>query len=220
LPMVGEFLVIGLGRFGQCLVLSLARLGQSVLAVDVDESRVQSVAAEIDAAVCADATDEAALRELHPERMTCAIVAIGMEGMQSSIMAAALLHQMGVPRIVARAVNELHARVLRAVGAHEIVNPEAEIGDRLAQRLAQPNVFSQMELGDETDLAEVGVPAAFIGKTLIELDVRRKYGVSVVAIRKGESFHANPDGNERLDGNDVLVLIGAKTAIRRLAAMA
>ena len=218
--MVGEFLVIGLGRFGRGLALNLARLGQSVLVVDINQGRVQSVAAEIDSAVCADATDEAALREIHPERMTCAIVAIGMEGVQASILAAALLHQMGVPRIVARAVDELHARVLRAVGAHEIVNPEAEIADRLARRLAQPDVFSQMELGDEADLAEVAAPAAFIGKTLVELDVRRKYGVSVVAIRKGDSIRANLDGNERLEGKDVLVLIGTKSAIRRLAAMA
>jgi len=218
--MIGEFLVIGLGRFGQGLVLGLARLGQSVMAVDTDESRVQSVAASIDAVVCADATDESALRELHPERMTCVVVAIGAEAMQSSIMAVALLQQMGVPRIVARAVDELHARVLRAVGAHEIVNPEAEIADRLARRLAQPDVFSQIELGDEADLAEVAAPAAFIGKTLVELDVRRKYGVSVVAIRKGDSIRANPGGNERLESNDVMVLIGTKPAIRRLASLA
>lgn len=218
--MIGEFLVIGLGRFGESLALGLARLGQSVMAVDIHESRVQNVAAEIDAVVCADATDESALRELHPERMTCAIVAIGMEAMQASILAVALLQQMGVPRIVARAVDELHARVLRAVGAHEIVNPEAEIADRLARRLAHPDVFSQIELGEEAELAEIGVPAAFIGKTLVELDVRRKHGVSVVAIRKGDTIRANLEGNERLESNDVLVLIGTKPAIRRLASLA
>jgi trk system potassium uptake protein TrkA len=218
--MIGEFMVIGLGRFGQSLVLSLARLGQSVMAVDRDQDKVQKVAEEIDAAVCADATDESALRELHPERMTCAVVAIGMGAVQASILATALLRQMGMPRIVARAVDDLHARVLSAVGAHEIVNPEAEIGDRLARRLAQPDVFSQIELGDEADLAEVAVPAAFVGRNLIELDVRRKYGVSVVAIRKGDGIRVNPDENVLLESADILVVIGAKQAIRRLAALA
>jgi len=218
--MIGEFLVIGLGRFGRSLVLNLARLGQSVLAVDIDESRTQGVAEEIDAVACLDATDEAALRELHPERMTCAVVAIGMDAMQASILTTTLLRQIGVPRVVARAVDELHARVLRAVGAHEVINPEAEIGERLAQRLAQPDVFSQIELGEEADLAEVAVPEVFVGKSLVELGVRRQYGVSVVAVRRGDSIRANPGGSEKFESGDILVVIGSKDAIRKLAALA
>jgi trk system potassium uptake protein TrkA len=218
--MIGEFLVIGLGRFGKTVALHLARQGQAVLAVDASRDRVQGIATEVDAAVCVDTTDEAALKELHPERSSCVVVAIGMQSIQASILTTTLLRQAGVPRIVARAVDDLHARVLRAVGADEIVNPEAEIGDRLARRLAQPNVFEQLELGDDADLAEVAVPEAFVGQTLIELDVRRRHNISVVAIRRGERVRANLDGSEKLESGDILVVIGTRPAIRRVAALA
>lgn len=218
--MIGEFLVIGLGRFGKTVALHLARQGQAVLAVDANRDRVQGIAAEVDAAVCVDTTDETALKDLHPERASCVVVAIGMQSIQASILTTTLLRQAGVPRIVARAVDDLHARVLRAVGADEIVNPEAEIGERLAHRLAQPNVFEQLELGDDADLAEVAVPEAFVGKTLIELDVRRQHNISVVAIRRGERVRANLDGSENLESGDILVVIGTRPAIRRVASLA
>ncbi len=218
--MIGEFLVIGLGRFGRTVAVKLSSEGQAVLAVDMDQEVVQQVAAEVDSAVQADAIDEKVLRDLHPERMSCAVVAIGTEFLEASILCTALLRQMGVPRIIARAVDDLHARVLRAVGADEIVNPEAEIGERLARRLAQPNVFEQIELGDDADLAEVNVPEALVGKTLIELDIRRRYAISVVAIRRGDKVKANLDGTESLESGDVLVAIGTRAALRRVAAMA
>jgi trk system potassium uptake protein TrkA len=218
--MAGQYLVVGLGRFGRTVAVKLAHLGQSVLAVDADRGRVQEVAAEVDAAVTADTTDEEVLRELRPERMACAVVAIGMQSLEASILTTALLRQIGVPRILARGVNELHARVLRAVGADEVVNPEAEIGDRLARRLAQPNVFEQLELGDEVDLAEVAAPEAFVGSSLVDLDIRKRFGVSVVAIRRAGSVHANPEGGLLLESGDVLVVIGKRPAIRRVAAMA
>jgi trk system potassium uptake protein TrkA len=218
--MIGEFMVIGLGRFGKNLTLNLARQGQSVMAVDIAEEEVQRMAAEIDAVACADVTDEAALRELHPERMTCVVVAIGVEAVQASILATTLLRQIGVPRIIARAVDELHARVLRAVGAHEIVNPEAEIGASLARRLAQPNVFSQLALADDADLAEILVPAEFVDKTLVELDMRNRYGITVVAIRREGRVHAGLGPKERLQDKDILIIIGSTSAIRRLAGMA
>ncbi len=218
--MAGEFMVIGLGRLGRSIALHLSRQGESVLAVDANADRVQAVANSVDAAVCADTTDEAVLAELHPERCTCAVVAVGMQAVQASILTTALLHQSGVPRIVARAVDDLHGRVLRAVGADEIVNPEAEIGERLAQRLSRPNVLEQLELGDDADLAEVTVPEAFVGRTLIELDVRRRHAVSVVAIRRGAQVRANLGGCERLASQDVLVVIGERAAIARLASLA
>lgn len=218
--MTGEFMVIGLGRFGRALALSLVRQGQAVLAVDADRDRVQAVASEVDAVICADATDEAVLADLHPERATCAVVAIGTRGVEASILVTTLLNQAGVPRIVARAVSELHARVLRAVGAHQIINPEAEIGERLARRLAQPNVLEQLELGDDVDLAEVTVPEAFIGKSLIELDLRRRHAVSVLAIRRQGRVRASLDGTESLESGDVLVLIGTRAAIGAMASRA
>ncbi|MEP0774243.1 MAG: TrkA family potassium uptake protein [Acidobacteriota bacterium] len=215
--MAGQFMIIGLGRLGRSIALQLARLGEPVLAVDANRERVEAVADYVDAAACADTTDEAALAELRPERFTCGVVAIGSQAVHASILTTTLLHQAHVPRIVARAVDDLHGRVLRAVGAHEVVNPEAELGQRLAQRLSRPNVLEQLELGGDADLAEITVPEGFVGRTLIELDVRRRHGVSVVAIRRGGQVRANLSGSERLESTDLLVVIGERASIARLA---
>lgn len=218
--MSSEFLVIGLGAFGRNVALSLAEEGQSVLAMDSSRSLVQDLSATLDAVVCADATDEAALRELGVERVSCAVVAIGAESQEASILATAILHQIGVPRIVGRALSDLHARVLRAVGAHEVISPEVDMGQRLARRLAHPNVLERIDLGALTTLAEVEVPESFAGQTLIDLGVRRKVGVTVVAIRRGAVTLASLDGSEELASGDVLVVIGPEAAIERLADLA
>ncbi len=218
--MTGEFLVVGLGRFGRDLALNLAADRQSVLAVDRNRERVQGVADHVDAALVADTTDESVLAELHPERMTCAVVAIGGGNIESSILTCSLLHQFQVPRLVARAASALHSRVLRAVGVDEVISPEADMAARLARRLAHPNIFDQIELGDQVDLAEIGLPEAFADKSLIELDVRRKYGVSVVAIRRQGKILAGFAGSERLQSGDVLLVLGPRDHISRLAAMA
>ena len=215
-----EFAVIGLGVFGRHVALHLVERGQSVLAIDKDADEVEAIAAELDATVCLDATDERALRELGLERVSCAVVAIGAESMESSILATALLRQMGVPRIVARALNELHARVLYAVGAHEVFNPELEMGERLARRLAEPNVLERLELGEDAELAEVEVPEQLAGRSLVDLDLRRRLGVSVVAIRSGGHVRATIDGTETLEGGSVMVVIGSPDAVRRLAHLA
>lgn len=218
--MAGEFAVIGLGAFGRTVALELVRRGRSVLAIDRDERVVQALASELDTAVCADATSEAALTELEIDQMVGAVVAIGMDSTESSILATALLRQMGVPRIIARSVSELHGRVLHAVGAHEVVNPEESMGQRLARRLAQPNVLEQLELAEGAELAEVGLPEIFVGKNLVELEVRQKHSLSVVAVRRGSHLKASLTGRERLESGDVLVVVGASDAIARFASMA
>ncbi len=218
--MPQQFAVVGLGTFGRSVALNLARSGQAVLAVDRNQEEVAALAGELDAVVCVDATDEATLREIGVDRMACVVVAIGAESMEASILVTALLRQLGVPRIVARALTELHARVLHAVGAHEVVSPEAEMGLRLARQLAEPNVIARLELGTDAELAELAAPQSFVGKSLVELDVRRRFSVTVVALRRGGSTHANLGGSERIEAGDVMVAIGQPEAIRRLAALA
>jgi len=216
--VIGEFVVVGLGMFGRVVALGLARANQHVLAIDIDEDEVRSMAADLDAVVQADATDEAALRELRLERMTCGVVAIGAESMEASILATALLRQIGVPRIVARSLSDLHARVLLAVGAHEVVSPEVEMGQRLAHRLSHPSILDRFDLGDSAELAEVEIPAQFVGKTLVQVDVRRQHGLTVVAIHRGGRIIANPDRHEELRPGDILVVIGSAGAVSRFAA--
>jgi len=217
---MAEFCVIGLGIFGRAVVLSLRDQGEAVLALDSNQAEVDRMASEIDTVVCADATDEEALRELRIERFGCAVVAIGAESMESSILATALLRQFGVPQIVARSLGTLHARVLRAVGAHQVVSPEWEMGQRLARQLAQPSVLERFDLGDEVEVVELEVPHSFIGRSLVDLEVRRRFGVSVAAIRRKGRVYATLDGGERFQDGDVLVVIGRDEAISKLAALA
>ncbi len=215
--MVGKFLVIGLGRFGSNVAIHLARGGQAVLAVDRSPKLVQELASVVDSAVCLDSTDEAALRELGIEDVACAVVAIGSESIESSILTTSVLRQMGVPRLIARAVTELHGRVLFAVGAHEVVNPEQAMGRRLARQLAFPGLLEHIELGDAAEIAEVEVPEAWVGRSLVELDVRRNFNLSVVAIRRGGKVMATLAGDERMESGDVLITIGPPRTIGRLA---
>jgi trk system potassium uptake protein TrkA len=140
--------------------------------------------------------------------------------MEASILTTALLRQIGVPRIVARSLSELHGRVLRSVGAHEVVSPEVEAGQRLARQLAEPGVLERLELGDDAQLAELSAPEAFIGRSLVELEVRRRYDVTVVAIRRELAVRANIAPGERIQSGDVLVVIGDPAGIGRLAALA
>jgi trk system potassium uptake protein TrkA len=150
--------------------------------------------------------------------MSCAVVAIGAESMEASILTTALLRQIGVPRIVARSLSDLHARVLRAVGAHEVVSPEVEMGQRLAYRLSHPNVLDRVDLGDNTELAELEVPAQYVGKTLVEIDVRRRFDLTVVAIHRDGRIIANPPRDDVLSAGEVLVVIGSTDAVARFAA--
>ena len=217
--MAGEFAVIGLGQFGMAVAKSLAAEDQSVLAIDNNMDHIEEVQDMVDAAVQADATDEEALYGLRLEQMSCAIVAIGVHSMESSILATAILKEMGVPRIIARATNELHARILSSVGASEVVDPEEQMGRRLARKLSHPSIVDQFDMGN-AELAEVTVPEAFVGQTLAELDLRNQYKVSVLAIRSGNDIDANPRAEDRLESGDILVIIGRPVAVNRVAALA
>lgn len=218
--MSGEFAVIGLGQFGRAVALSLVREGAAVLAIDQLEERAQLVESEVDAVACADATDERALNELGLERMSCVVVAMGARARETSILTTSLLRQRGIPRIISRAANELHARVLLAVGAHEVINPELQMGQRLARNLAHPTILEQIALDENTNLVEVATPEQFIGKSMNELDMKRRYGVSVIAIRRGGQVLPQVAGDERLARGDRLLIVGQPASVRRVASLA
>jgi trk system potassium uptake protein len=218
--MSGDYAVIGLGRFGRAVALGLARMKQAVLAVDRDPVLVESVAQSVDAAICADATNERAFEELRLERFGCVVVGIGADSLEASILTTALLRQRAIPRIVARAVTDLHGRVLRATGAHEVVNPEQEMGKRLASRLTQPNVLEQLKFDEHTSLVEVAAPEAFHGKSLVDLDVRKRYRVSVVAVRRHGEVIANPRPEDTFQSGDILLVIGSRESVARLGNLA
>jgi trk system potassium uptake protein TrkA len=215
-----EYAVIGLGRFGRAVALHLVEERQSVMAVDRDEDRAQLIESKVDAVVIADATSEEALEELRLEGMGCVIVAMGPKAKDSSILVTALLRQRGAPRIVARAFSDLHARVLQTVGAHEVVNPEADMARRLARSLAQPHVLDQFLLDTDHTVAELEVPESFVGQDLESIDLPNEHSVTPLLLRRGGGVIAAQDLDGPLETGDVLVVMGNPEAVRRFASMA
>jgi trk system potassium uptake protein TrkA len=218
--MSGDFAVIGLGQFGRSVAIHLVEQGAAVLAIDIDPERAKLIEARVDAVVVADATEEGALVELGLERMSCVVVAMGLRAKDTSIMVTALLRQRGVRRVVTRATSELHGRVLLAVGAHEIVNPEQEMGARLAHHLANPHVVDQFALGREFVVAEIEAPETFVGRSLRDLGLRQRSSITVVLIRSGGRVISTIDPDERIASGDVLVVLGSASDVRQFAAHA
>ncbi len=218
--MSGEFAVIGLGQFGRAVALSLVQEGAAVLAIDQLQERAELLEAEVDAVACADVTNERALEELGLDRMSCVVVAMGARAREAAILTTALLRQRGIPRIIARGANELHGRVLLAVGAHEVINPELMMGQRVARNLAHPTIREQMALDDETNLAELIVPEHFVGQVLAKLDLPRRYGVTVLGIRRERKLLANAGVDATLERNDRMIVLGPPASVRRMASLA
>ena len=215
---MADFAVIGMGRFGRAVARSLVSDGQAVLCVDRDPGRLARVADEVDATARADTTDEQAVGALKLDRMSVVVVAIGSRATEASILTVAILRELGVPRIVARAFDERHGRLLLAIGASEVLNPEDEIGARLALRLARPSILDQFRLGDGT-LAEVEVPEAWVGTPLGELDPRGGWGITILAVRRREEVSINPGPESLLESGDILVVLGEDEAVEAVAAL-
>lgn len=213
---MSKIAVLGLGQFGSAVAKHLARLGQEVLAVDIDRASTEEVADAVDAAICMDATDERALTGLELPRYDAVVVAMGSHALESSILTTALLRQGGVSHIIARSTNDLHARVLRAVGAHEIVDPEAQMGQRLAEKLTHPNVIDELELGGAI-VAEVEVSTAMVNRSIAQLQIRNRYGATILAVRRADDVDTNPGPDYVLREHDILVVLGKQDEVRKLA---
>ena len=208
--MKKQVVVVGLGRFGSSVATSLYNLGHDVLAMDKDEAKVQNMMGHATHALTGNATDEHVFRELGIPDYDVAIVAIGSD-MVSSVMASVLLKTMGVPYIVARAHDELHGNTLERIGVDRVVHAESEMGVRLAHTLFNPNVKEYLELTPNFGISKILVPNRYDEMSLKELGFsspRDKYGLAVLAIRRGKEITLNPDGDDRLRAGDELVLAG------------
>jgi trk system potassium uptake protein TrkA len=212
-----QVVVIGLGQFGMALARALASRKVEVLAIDRNSGHVRTAAAFVEEAVSFDATDAEALSRMSPERRDVCVCAIGDESKESSIIVTALLRQMGAPRVVARANDEVHARILRLVGAHEVVNPEREYGERLANHMVYREILGQLPFGDDLLITELRAPESFWTKTLEELALPRRFGLQVVAIRReGQKTVSLPEPGETLAEGDVLVVVSREGAVQRV----
>jgi len=213
-----QVVVVGLGRFGSNVARTLYQRGHDVLAIDVEEELVQEAMGYVTYSVRGDATNETVLRELGVASFDAAVVAIG-ENIQSSIMGTVLLKSIGIPYIVARARNQLHGQTLERVGADHIVFPEQETGIRTARSLFNPDVLEYMDLGAEYGVSKIKALNAFHGLTLKEAGMagsRDKYGVSVLAVRRGKEVIILPSEEERLQSDDQLIIVGSDELIDRL----
>ena len=215
-----QALVIGLGQFGSTVARALARRGLEVLAVDLRADLVQAISGSVAEAVCMNALDEEALARTAPAQRDLCICAIGEQDRESAIIATALLRQLGAPRIIARAGDDLLERILLLVGAHEVVNPERAFGERLATRLIHEGVLDEIPLGQDLVITELLIPPALVGRKLIELELPRRFGLTVLGIRRrteAGSAVATPDPRAPLAEGEILIVVARPGAAQKLA---
>ena len=202
-----QFLVLGMGRFGTSIAKTLCELGQEVLAVDSDAELVNDVAPYVTQAMQLDATDEDVLATLGVNNFDAAIVSIGHD-MQASILVCVLLKELGVHYLVAKANDDLHAKVLTKIGVDRVVFPERDMGARLARSIVSPSVLDLMNLSDDYQIMELRLPEGWEGKSLKALDVRRKHGVNIIAVNRNDLFMVSPAPDMPLEKEDTLLVLG------------
>lgn len=212
------YVVIGLGRFGKAVATELCRLGHEVLAIDEMEEAVQAASSLVTHAVTADARDPAVLRALGVRNYDCAIVAAAHD-VGSSALITMSLKELGVKRVIAKAQSHVHQQVLEKVGADKVVFPEHEMGVKLAQNLSSTNILNFIELSEDFGIVELAVPKIWQEQTIRDLDIRAKFGVTIIAIRKSGNVHnleVAPGADYVLSAEDVVVTLGRYENISRL----
>jgi trk system potassium uptake protein TrkA len=216
-----QFGVIGLGRFGSAMAMTLTELGHDVIGVDGGEARVQQLADVITHALQIDATDEKALRAAGIQDVDVAVVSIG-ENIESSLLVVMQLRELGIETIVAKAVTALHGRILEKLGVSRVIFPEREMAIRIAHSLVMPNVIDYIELSRDFSIVEVPAPEAFVGRTLKQLELRPRLGLTLIAIKRqadggaGVVTNIAPAADETIRHGDVLALLGSNERLNQL----
>ena len=213
-----QFVVIGLGRFGESDAKTLYSLGHEVLAIDMDEDSVQDIADNVTHAVQMDATDESALKTLGLRNFDVAVVTIG-SNIQASVMITLLVKELGVKYIIAKGQSDLHAKVLYKIGADRVVLPEKDMGVRVAHNLVSASILDFIELSPDYSIMELRVLNEWDGKSLKELKLRSRYGINIMAIKKGESIDISPKAEDILSADDIIVAIGSADDLSNLEDM-
>ena len=209
-----EFAVFGLGEFGSSIAIALEENGCQVLAVDSNQEKVQEISAYVTHAACANVADQAVVRSLGIHNMDGVIVGIG-ENLESSIMATICAKECGVPYVLAKANSDIHATVLKRVGADQVIFPEKATGIRLGRNLASGNFLETIELSKKFSMVEIEVPKKCIGKTIRELNLRSK-GINIIA-RKGdlEDLVLIVDPDSVIQGSETFIIIGSNKDLER-----
>lgn len=210
-----QFVVIGLGRFGESVAKTLYSLGHDVLAIDMDEDSVQEISDSVTHAVQMDATDENALRTLGLRNFDVAVVTIGAN-IQASVMATLLVKDMGIKYIIAKGNSDLHAKVLYKIGADRVILPEKDMGVRVAHNLVSSSILDYIELSPDYSIIEIESPKEWYGKSMKELSLRSKYGINVMAIKRNNEVNISPDADDVINKDDIVVAIGSAEDLTKL----
>jgi trk system potassium uptake protein TrkA len=210
-----QFVVIGCGRFGSSVAKTLCKLGYDVLAIDKDPDKVQEIAEYVTHAVQADAIDENALKTIGIRNFDVAVVTIGSD-VQSSIMGTLLAKELGVKKVISKAQNELHAKVLYKIGANKVIFPERDMGIRVAHNIVSSNILDVIEFAPDYSIIEVVAKEEWTEKTLKDLQLPANFGVSVMAIKTGENLNISPYAEDVIKKGDMLIVIGDNSSLKKL----
>ncbi len=210
-----SILVIGLGRFGRHLCRKFTSLGNEVMIVDQSEAAVSALAGSVTSAQIADCTDEAVLAELGVRNFDLCFVCIGTN-FASSLLITSLLKDMGARRVIAKASQDIHAKLLLRNGADEVVYPERDSAERMAVRLSAQNVFDYIELTEEYSIYEVPPLESWIGKSVRELDIRNRFHINILAVKQGEELRPMPGADYRFTGSEHILALASKEDARKL----
>lgn len=210
-----SYVVIGLGRFGVQIATRLYEYGEDVLAVDIMEDTVNSIADNVTRAVCVDAKNRDVLRGLGVQNCDCAIVAMGAN-LADSVLITMNLKALGVPRIICKASDDTHREILEKLGADEVIIPERVVADKTARTLAAPNILEFLELSEDYGIVELKAPANWIGRSIKELNVRAKYGVNIIAVRQNDKVKVSPNADFKISEESTLVLLGDYESLNQI----
>jgi trk system potassium uptake protein TrkA len=217
LKLKKSFLVIGAGRFGKSVAQTIYAAGHDVMVVDKDETLIQQISSEVTDAITADITSESCVKALGVRDFDAVVLAIGFD-IQASIMAAILLIEKEAKYIVAKAQTDLHGKVLDKIGVNRVIYPERDMGHKIARSLIAPTIIDMIELSDDYSVVEVKAPPEMVGKTLLELNLRARYGISVIAFRRnsGGKTNISPVADDIVKENDIIVAIGENKSLQKL----
>ena len=210
-----SYAVFGLGRYGRAVAEELVNNGAEVLAVDEDMDTVNNAVETLPVCKCADVTEPEAIKRLGISNVDVVIIAMA-SNLEASVMATALCKEVGVETVIVKCGNELHQKILRRVGADKVIFPEKESGIRLARNLLTAGFSEMIELDDEVSMVELDVKNEWVGKNLIELSLRKKYSINVVAIRKDDEITTTVDPAMPLEKNMQLIVIAKTTKLQKL----
>ncbi|HSH35448.1 TrkA family potassium uptake protein [Schnuerera sp.] len=210
-----QFVVIGCGRFGSSIAMTLNDLGYEVLAIDEDEDKVQEISKHVTYAVQADVTDENVLKELGIRNFDVVIVSIG-SNYQASIMATLITKELGANKVIVKAHDALHGKVLSKIGADKIIYPERDMGVRVAHNLVSSNILDFIELSPDYSILEITALEQWENKTLKELRLPNKFGINVMAIKRGEDINISPYADDIIQKGDILIVIGSTKDVEKI----